>query len=70
MYTPKQFSEKIGVTVHTLQRWDREGRLVAKRTLTNRRYYTDEDIIKVLRYLPKDALAHDTQSPHPTEPNA
>ncbi|MDZ4766669.1 MAG: MerR family DNA-binding transcriptional regulator [Chloroflexota bacterium] len=31
--------KKIGVTVHTLQRWDREGRLIAKRTPTNRRYY-------------------------------
>lgn len=48
MYTPKAFAEKIGVTVHTLQRWDREGRLVAKRTLTNRRYYTDADVKQVL----------------------
>jgi predicted site-specific integrase-resolvase len=48
MYTPRKFSEKIGVTVHTLQRWDREGRLVAKRTHTNRRYYTDEDVRSVL----------------------
>ncbi len=53
MYTPSEFGKKVGVTVHTLQRWDREGRLVAKRTHTNRRYYTDEDIERVLGQLSK-----------------
>lgn len=48
MYTPREFAKKIRVTVHTLQRWDREGRLVAKRTHTDRRYYTDEDVERVL----------------------
>ncbi|MDZ4765859.1 MAG: MerR family transcriptional regulator [Chloroflexota bacterium] len=38
MHTPSAFAAKIGVTVHTLQRWDREKRLNAKRTHTNRRY--------------------------------
>ncbi|HEX2906432.1 MAG TPA: IS607 family transposase [Phototrophicaceae bacterium] len=53
MYTPAEFAKKIGVTVHTLQRWDREGRLVAKRTHTNRRYYTDDDLPQVLGQLPE-----------------
>ncbi len=53
MYTPSEFAEKIGVTVHTLQRWDREGRLIAKRTHTNRRYYTDEDAHRVLGESPQ-----------------
>lgn len=48
MYTPSEFARKVGVTVNTLQRWDREGRLVAKRTHTNRRYYTDDDLQAVL----------------------
>lgn len=48
MYTISEFAKKVGVTVHTLQRWDREGRLVAKRTHTNRRYYTEEDLAYVL----------------------
>ncbi len=51
MYTPAEFAEKTGVTVHTLQRWDREGRLIAKRTHTNRRYYTDEDVQRVLGHV-------------------
>ena len=37
---PQQFADMIGVTVRTLQRWDNDGILVARRTPTNRRYYT------------------------------
>ena len=39
-YKPKDFAELLGVSVKTLQRWDREGTLKANRTPTNRRYYT------------------------------
>ena len=39
-YKPKDFAELIGVSVKTLQRWDREGTLKANRTPTDRRYYT------------------------------
>ena len=39
-YKPKEFAELLGVSVKTLQRWDREGTLTADRTPTNRRYYT------------------------------
>lgn len=39
-YKPKDFAELLGVSVKTLQRWDREGVLKANRTPTNRRYYT------------------------------
>ncbi len=45
---PSEFANKVGVCVKTLQRWDREGTLKAKRTATNRRYYTEEDLEKVL----------------------
>ena len=34
-YKPKDFSELLGVSVKTLQRWDREGTLKANRTPTN-----------------------------------
>ena len=33
----------------TLQKWDRIGVLPAKRTITNRRYYTDQDLAAALR---------------------
>ena len=48
MYKPKEFAKKIGVSVSTLRRWDKEKRLVPLRTQTNHRVYTDDDIFKVL----------------------
>lgn len=41
VYTISQFSDMINIKVKTLQKWDRDGILKAKRTLTNRRYYTE-----------------------------
>jgi predicted site-specific integrase-resolvase len=35
--------------VKTIQKWDRLGILPAKRTITNRRYCTDEDLSAALR---------------------
>ena len=64
MYTISQFAKKVGVAVKTLQRWDREGRLVAHRTLTNRRYYTDEDLARALGLsTPKKVVTDDRWSP-------
>ncbi|GAX39690.1 resolvase domain protein [Tolypothrix sp. NIES-4075] len=44
MYKPHEFAKKLGVTVKTLQRWDTSGKLPAKRTVSNYRYYTDDDL--------------------------
>ena len=41
---PHEFAEQIGVSVETLRRWDRTGKLPAKRTPSNHRYYTEEDL--------------------------
>ena len=49
MYTPAQFAKRVNVSVKTIQKWDRLGILPAKRTITNRRYYTDEDLSAALR---------------------
>src|SRR5205809_6806700 len=49
MYRPALFAKRVGVSVKTLQKWDRIGVLPAKRTITNRRYYTDEDVATALR---------------------
>jgi putative resolvase len=48
MYTPAQFAKRIGVSMKTIQKWDRLGILPAKRTITNRRYYTDDDLAAAL----------------------
>jgi putative resolvase len=45
-YSPKQFSKMIGVSVFTLQRWDRQGMLKAHRSLTNRRYYIHDQYLQ------------------------
>ena len=47
-YKIGEFSEKVGVSISTLQRWDRTNVLKSRRTPTNQRYYTDEDLNKVL----------------------
>ena len=44
MLKPNEMAKRLNVTVGTLQRWDREGKLKALRTKTNRRYYTEEQI--------------------------
>ena len=45
-YKPKDFAELLGVSVKTLQRWDREGILKADRTPTDRRYYTYDQYLQ------------------------
>lgn len=45
-YKIHEVAKKLGVTVKTLQRWDNSGVFKARRTPTNHRYYTDEDILK------------------------
>ena len=47
-YKVGEFAEKIGVSVSTLQRWDRTDVLKSRGTPTNQRYYTYEDLNKVL----------------------
>ena len=48
IYKPNEFGKMIGRSVNTLQRWDREGILKARRTPTNRRYYTEEDYYNIM----------------------
>ena len=45
-YKPKDFAELLGVSVKTLQRWDREGTLKANRTPTDRRYYAYDQYLQ------------------------
>src|SRR5207248_6545119 len=45
-YSPKEFGKLIGRTTNTLQKWDREGKLQAHRSPTNRRYYTHDQYLQ------------------------
>lgn len=47
-YKAGEAAEILGVSVSTLQRWDREGRLKSYRNAANRRYYTQEQLNKYL----------------------
>lgn len=47
-FTTGQFAKAVGRCVKTVQAWDREGRLTARRTISGRRYYTQADIDKAL----------------------
>lgn len=59
IYKPNEFAKKIGVTVLTLQRWDNKGLLVADRTPTNRRYYTDAHLRQYQKLSPRDNYISD-----------
>ena len=48
MLKPKEMAERLGVTVRTLQIWDKKGTLKAHRTPTNRRYYTEEQYLEYI----------------------
>lgn len=48
MYSVGKFAKKIGKSVKTIQRWDRDGKLVASRTPTGRRYYTEDQYFEYL----------------------
>lgn len=41
---PKDVADRLGITTRTLQTWDRKGILKAKRSPTNRRFYTEDQI--------------------------
>jgi excisionase family DNA binding protein len=48
LYTIREFAEKLGVSASTLRAWDREGKLVALRTPTGKRRYTEEMLYRAL----------------------
>lgn len=48
-YKPKEFAELLNVSVKTLQRWDRDKVLIAKRTPKNRRFYAEEQLQEYLK---------------------
>ena len=48
-YKPKEFAKLLNVSVKTLQRWDRNKTLIAKRTPTDRRFYTEEQLQEYLK---------------------
>ena len=56
VYRIHEMAEKLGVSIKTLQRWDNTGKLRARRTPSNQRYYTEE------QYL--DYMGMSVEKPH------
>lgn len=48
MYKISEFAKLINKCVLTLQRWDREGVLVAQRTPKGRRFYTHDQYLEYI----------------------
>lgn len=44
-----EFGQRVGRSDSTIRRWDRNGLLVARRTESGQRYYTEDDVAKALR---------------------
>jgi putative resolvase len=51
-YSLGEFARLAGVHPKTVQRWDRDGLLIAHRTPGGRRFYTEDDVRKLME-LPK-----------------
>lgn len=49
MLKPKEMAARLGVSVRTLQRWDNDKKLIAYRTPTNRRYYTEAQVAEYFK---------------------
>jgi len=54
MYSVGEFAKLIKKSTRTLQSWDRKKKLLAQRTITNRRYYTHAQYLSYLGFLPTD----------------
>ncbi len=49
MYRIGEFAQRVGRSPSTVRRWEREGRIVARRTTSGQRYFTDADVRRVLQ---------------------
>ena len=57
-YKPNEFAEMLSVSVKTLQRWDKDGKLKAYRNPSNRRYYTHHQYVE---YMGKIVQTYDSR---------
>lgn len=48
MIKPKDMAKKLNVTVLTLRNWEKQGKIKSERTPTGRRYYTEEELNRIM----------------------
>ncbi|EFA22035.1 IS607 family transposase [Bifidobacterium gallicum] len=58
MLKPKDVAARLGVSVKTLQRWDKAGIFPAARNPQGRRYYTEEQVLAYLGKIQKPQRLH------------
>lgn len=51
-YRIKEFSERVGCSASTVRRWEREGKLTAKRHESGHRYFDESDVRAILGGFP------------------
>jgi putative resolvase len=51
-YRIKEFAKRIGCSASTVRRWEREGKIVAKRHPSGQRYFDESDVRQVLGKAP------------------
>ncbi|WP_413804018.1 IS607 family transposase [Streptomyces iranensis] len=49
MYRIGEYGQRVGRSPSTVRRWEREGRIVARRTTSGQRCFTDVDVRRILR---------------------
>jgi len=49
---PSEMAKRLGITIQTLRNWDKSGKLPAKRTVSNQRYYNEDDYLKAINAEP------------------
>ncbi|MGI8307363.1 IS607 family transposase [Saccharopolyspora hattusasensis] len=54
-YRIGEFAARVGRSAQTVRRWEREGRITAKRTTTGQRYFDESDVRAVLQLGTPDA---------------
>ena len=52
-YRPNEFADLAGVSVKTLHRWDKSGKLKPLRTVGGHRYYTEKHISPEIAFQPR-----------------
>lgn len=60
-------ARQVGVSRDTLRRWEKKGKLTPRRSPTNRRYYTQDQLETLLE---KPAKSKETEAPKADKPAA
>ena len=55
-YSIGEFAKRIGRSVQTVRRWEREGKLIAKRLPSGHRYFDESDVRRMMGGAPENRL--------------